>query len=351
MKQVLVPLVAVAIIFSLGILHGSTAPWGKAFSGAPVLDPRTEAQQAGPTNQEAAEQQPQDFNVRCHRPGVVVCQGFDSPLINIAARWPAPGLYPGGDNVIHGKFDRSEKASGEGSLRFEILSHTGANAAGSWRQPFGRSFGAGTTFYVQFRERFSEEMFKNEWVDTSWKQVIFHNEGATCADVELTTGQYYHARFPIMYTECGGRGLVTNNGTPPYKLEQGDYNCWYGNVNPKDCFIYPANQWLTFYYQISVGNWGKPESSINAWVGKDGKPLRQWIKISNFVLKNEHPGRDYDCLTLLTYMTNKNAGLDHPVAYAWYDELIVSTQPIAPPTPTTAPGAVLHDIEKNNGMN
>jgi hypothetical protein len=139
-----------------------------------------------------------------------------------------------------------------------------------------------------------------------------------------------------MYTDCGARAIVTNNGTPPYKLEQGDYNCWYGNYNSKDCFYYPANQWVTFYYQISIGHWGKPDSTINAWAGVDGKPLRQWIKISNFILNNDHPGRDYDCLTLLTYMTNKDAGQDLPTAYAWYDELIVSTKPIAPPIPTTA---------------
>lgn len=281
--------------------------------------------------QGAVDKQPQDFAIRCHAAGVVVCQGFDSPLINISARWPRPGLYPGGDNLIHGKFDREQKASGEGSLRFEILPHTGANAAGSWRQPLGRDFGQGSTFYVQFQERLSPEMLKNDWGDTTWKQVIFHNEKATCADVELTTGQYYHKGLPIMYTDCGARAIVTNDGTPPYKLQQGDYNCWYSNYNPKDCFLYPAEHWVTFYYQISIGHWGKPDSNINAWVSVDGDPYRQWIKMPNFVLKNDHPGQDYDCVTLLTYMTNKDASLNLPTAYAWYDELIVSTQPIAPP--------------------
>jgi hypothetical protein len=285
----------------------------------------------------AAESRPQDFNTRCHAPGVVLCQGFDSPLINIAAIWPGPGLYPGGDKQIHGKFDRAEKASGEGSLRFEILSHTGQNAAGFWRQPLGRNFGPGSTFYVQYRERFSPEMLKNDWGDTSWKQVIFHNESATCGEVELTTAQYYHAGFPIMYTECGKRGLSTNSGNPPTKLEQGDYNCWYGKTNAKDCFLYPANQWVTFYYEISIGPRGKPESSINAWAGADGKPLRQWIKMRDFVLNNDRLGHDYDCLTLLTYMTNKDPGKNLPTAYAWYDELIVSTKPIAPPAPIAGP--------------
>jgi hypothetical protein len=282
-------------------------------------------------NKNSIDQKPEDFNARCRAAGVVVCQGFDSPLVSIAARWPGAGLYPGGDNLIHGKFDREQKSSGEGSLRFEILPRTGANAAGYWRQPLGRTFGEGATFYVQFQERLSPEMLSNNWGDTTWKQAIFHNENSTCGPVELTTGQYYHAGFPIMYTDCGGRGLVTNNGNPPYLLEQGDFNCPYGNVNAKNCFIYPANEWITFYYKISIGHWGSPDSAVNAWVGVKGQPLRQWIKMKDFMLKNEHPGKDYDCLTLLTYMTNKSGAQDYPTAYAWYDELIVSTEAIAPP--------------------
>ncbi len=194
------------------------------------------------------------------------------------------------------------------------------------------SFGEGSTFYVQFRQRFSKEMLKNKWKDTSWKQVIFHNTAATCADVELTTGQYYHDGFPIMYTDCGGRLIATNSGVPPYKLEQGDYNCWYSQYNAKDCFFYPADEWVTFYYEISIGHWEKPDSSIQAWVALDGQPYKQWIKMPGFVLKNENPGQDYDSVTLLTYMTGKNMLDSQPLAYTWYEDLIVSTQPIASPT-------------------
>jgi len=31
-------------------------------------------------------------------------------------------------------------------------------------------------------------------------------------------------------------------------------------------------------------------------------------------------------------MTSKDSGIDHPIAYTWYDELIVSEKPISPPT-------------------
>jgi hypothetical protein len=50
-----------------------------------------------------------------------------------------------------------------------------------------------------------------------------------------------------------------------------------------------------------------------------------------FTLQNENPGKDFDSLTLLTYMTNKSVLKNHPAAYTWYDELIVSSKPIAPP--------------------
>jgi hypothetical protein len=273
-----------------------------------------------------------DFETRCHAPGVVVCEGFDSPEKFKASRWPATGLYPAADGTLRGTFDTAVKASGKGSLRFEIPAHTPANAAGYWRQAIGKNFGTGTTYYVQFRQRFSKEMLKNKWGETTWKQVLFHNNSATCSEMEITTVQYYQDGFPMMYTACGARMIATNNGNPPYLLEQGDYNCWYGQYNAKSCFFYPADQWVTFYYQVTVGHWGKPDSTVNAWVALDGQGYRQWIKIKDFMLQNDSPGQDYDTVTLLTYMTAKSTAIEHPTAYTWYDDLIVSTEPIAPPT-------------------
>jgi hypothetical protein len=284
----------------------------------------------------AASQELQDFETRCKGPGVLVCVGFDSPIEFRPAKWPASGLYPAWDNAFRGKLDTTIKASGAGSLRFEIPGFTGANAAGYWRQSMEHNFGQGSTFYIQFRQRFSKEMITTKYVDTSWKQVIFHNESATCADVELTTHNYYYAGFPTMYTNCGSRNLFSSE-SPPMKLQQGDYNCWYGNYNSRDCFFYPSNQWITFYYQVGVGHWGRADSTINAWIAFDGKTYKQWIKAPNFQLDNDHPGNDYDTVTLLTYMTGKSDKIDYHTAHAWYDDLIVSTKPIAPPTASDSP--------------
>lgn len=89
---------------------------------------------------------------------MLVCEGFDSPDKFLPARWPANGLYPAWDKAIHGSRDTTIKASGKSSLRLEILPNSAANTAGFWRQTFEHNFGPGSTFYVQFRQRFSKEM-------------------------------------------------------------------------------------------------------------------------------------------------------------------------------------------------
>src|SRR5712692_3729655 len=126
-----------------------------------------------------------DFEKRCGAGGVLVCEGFDSADKFRAGRWPATGLYPAADGKLRGTLDTGVKASGQGSLRFEIPPHSPANAAGYWRQAIGEDFGTGTTYYVQFRQRFSKEMLRNSFGDTTWKQVLFHNASATCSEMEI----------------------------------------------------------------------------------------------------------------------------------------------------------------------
>jgi hypothetical protein len=285
----------------------------------------------------------QDFATRCAAAGVLKCVGFDTAASVAPATWPAPGTYPvrQGQATQSPVFDADVKSSGAGALKFILPGRTGSDVAGQWRQDLGMNFGPGSTFYIQFRQRFSSEMLSIRWADFSgsFKQVIFHNFEATCSDVELTTQNNYNNNIPIMYTDCGARGMWTNNGVPPYLLQQGDYNCAYDNEGSSSCFHYSANEWLTFYYKITLGNWGQASSTIQAWVAREGQPFKQWVNMPNFRLNNTTPGKNYDYLTLLPYMTDKNSGVDHVTAYTWYDDLIVSTRPIAPPLGVSAGSA------------
>jgi hypothetical protein len=273
---------------------------------------------------------------------VIVCVGFDAPA-DVAQN---TYLFAAGDGVFRGTLDTSTYASGGSSLKFTVPSLGGANSAGSWSYPFGQNFAQNNTFYVQFRQRFSPEYISNQWVttsgtSTSWKQADFHwgdfatKNLSTCGQVELTTGNFENIGHPIMYTGCGATGLYKTVGSSIF-IEQGDtsttgYNCLYGPYT--NCFSYPSNEWVTFYYQVNIGTWGQPNSSVKAWIAFPGQPYAEWINFSGLTLSTDSPMINaYNYMSLFPYMTGRSSSVSAgPTAYTWYDEVIVSTQPIAVP--------------------
>jgi hypothetical protein len=274
-----------------------------------------------------------DFQARCSAPGVIKCVGFDSP----AEISPGVNLFRSWDKQYRGMADTSIKSSGASSLRFEVPPFSAANTSGYSLWDMGQQFGPGSTFYVQFRQRVSQAMLDTDFQSDGWKQIIIHREGASCGNVELTTQNQYNRGFPIMYTDCGSRSMKETLGGGDYRLQQGDYECFY-KTQPAGCATYRANQWMTFSYRVTIGEWGTATSSIYAWIAYEGEPLKQWIKRDNFLLKyGESPADTFSKIQLTPYQSKKDPAQDHPVGYVWYDELIVSTQPIAGPDGSIAP--------------
>jgi hypothetical protein len=272
------------------------------------------------------------------------------------ATWPASGLYPAGNGSFGGTIDTTVTASGGGSLKFTIPSNGPANSAGYWRQLFtsnqaaspssAQMFQQNSTFYIQYRQRFSPEFLTNQWPSNSggttyWKQQIISNDNSTCGQVEITTVNDNNYGYPMMYGQCGADVYQVPTGSSDFLNEQGDtptsgYNCHYQKANntSTSCFMYPSNTWVAFYYKVSIGTWGQPDSTIQAWVSVGGGPYKEWINITNHTLYEDagSAGKDYDMVTLLPYMTGRNSSISAgPIAYTWYDELIVSSQAIAAP--------------------
>ncbi|HJY82392.1 MAG TPA: hypothetical protein VKK81_15090 [Candidatus Binatia bacterium] len=290
-----------------------------------------------------------DFQARCNAPGVIKCIGFDNTTSDIVQN---VNLFPDGAGVFRASLDTTTKASGAGSLRFALPPPptSGANIAGRWTLPtgWGMKFGQNSTFYVQFRQRLSPEMLNNTW-DSYWKAAIFHQDNLTCASIELTTINLYLTGVTNMYSDCGGKpmtteldGMTWKDASPPYLEQQGDYHCQYGNLNQNDCFYYVPNEWLTFYYEVHIGTWNQPNSTVRAWAAREGQPYKQFINVVNNLSLScntdpcdQSPGKDqgYNNVTLLPYMTglNPNSGLAGVTSYDWYDELIISMQPIQAP--------------------
>ncbi len=269
-----------------------------------------------------------DFASRCAAPGVVKCVGFDDD-----GDFSRDFLNPAWDGRIRATRDTTIKASGESSLRFDIPSRSAANAAGYWLDRLGARFGPGSTLHVQFRQRFSKTMLETRFEPHGgWKQVILHGPYSSCASVELTTVNTYLAGFPRMYTDCGARPLEVPLPNGDLLLQQGDWRCHYRSINRRDCAFYAADEWMTFHYEIRLGEWNTPTSHIQAWVAYENKPLRRFIDIKDYALAEDRGPTDaYTMIQLTPYMTRKNAQQTHPEAQTWYDELIVSRQPIAAP--------------------
>jgi len=329
---------ALLLVLALGCLVFTPA-WGGAGQRAGfslVMAALTEVvnQQSEAVQTLTAAKEEISFQVRCAAPGVIKCVGFDSQ------RDISPHLNAAWDGVIRGTLDSAVFADGGGSLKFTIPPHSAANTSGVWSARMGHDFGEESTFFVQWLQRFSPELLRSGFKSNGFKQHIFWDGfGGSCTDVQLVTENTYGRGFPQMYTACGARGLEVTRPDGDVLLEQGDYNCHYRNQNSRDCAMYRPNEWMTFYYEIHVGKWNQPTSTIKAWVAYEGQPLRQFINLSRFMISNDSPGtKAFRQIDLLPYQTDKDPTADHPTAYTWYDDLIISTQPIpAPNGPTPAP--------------
>lgn len=281
-----------------------------------------------------------DFAQRCNADGVLVCRGFDdgSELEEICCEWETGAEANGNGSMDFITVDAEQYTSGSGALRFQIDGQTGANHSGAFRQLVGESFGPGTDLYVQYRLRVSPEFFD---LPGSPKFSIFHHQSATCNDVEWTLVMNdWYDNIPTMYTHCGDRSPGgPADGTQNF--QEGDYLCPYGSdfANDPSCLKYSADRWMTFYFHVAVGDWGSPTSHLEAWYAVDGQPYEQWIDDATYTLDGSGesaPG--FDSVYLTTYITGKDSSIDHETAYAWYDELIISSQPIAAPTSQDTPG-------------
>jgi hypothetical protein len=299
-----------------------------------------------------------DFATRCAQPGVLVCQGWDQASDFIPATWPASGIYPNNNNsYANATMDTMTFKSGSGSLRYKHPAGVAlANTTGYWRQLFGQRFGQNSHFYVQYALRWSLEMLSNtaSW-NSRWKHIIMHqSDGSSCSSVELTVFNSFSASYPNvlpqMYTDCGARSMYTQldnrtwTDSTPLLLQQtsqpgiSGFSCQYGALSNgagtgNGCFNLTqyTNKWVTFYYDIQIGSWGQPNSSIKAYISVDGGPYLQWVNVTNMTLYySSGPTNGYDVMQLTPYQTGLSTSASAD-AYLWFDDLIVSSQPISAP--------------------
>ncbi len=328
-----------------------------------------------------------DFARRCAQPGVVKCVGFDDASdFNIGAGGTSgaygqnAGLFApsGTSDYTRATQDVSVKASGKGSLKFTIPSNSGSDTSGSYFTNFSSDlsvqFGANEEFYVQWRQRFSQEQLSTMYTGSGgFKQLIIgagDQPGGpfmtSCTALELVTQNGYQRGFPIMYNSCTGStshgaywpleqpfasqynnsDFKLQNARPaPYCLYSGSSHGYFApNGN---CFGYVPDEWMTFQVHLKLGPRVNDEfvgSTIGLTIARDGQPSEPVFDFGPFNLSAGAPSENlkYGKVWLLPYQTGKDSSQSHPVAYTWYDELIVSRQLIADPgkAPTPVDGGV-----------
>ena len=288
--------------------------------------------------------------------------------------------------------DRDIKASGTGSLRFTIPSQSGPADSGYCEMDFSPDnsvqFGEGDTFFVQFRVRFSCELLfvdcdsnspgykrqrRRYWVvgvphgaaQGGFKvSVIGEGDNSrlrsptdSCTLLELVVVNLRQLGIVGGYHSCGWYaghteyyGLNRRSGAGQYDVQpKGGRgkdslgpHCW--NVDPTDgrpvdrawdeCVLWYADEWITVTQQVTVGHWtsnvndATRSSNYRLWVAREGKPAVLVMDHDLNLRRPEAPFIKYGKIWLLPYATGKDAAETHPDAYMWFDELIVSKDPI-----------------------
>jgi hypothetical protein len=295
-----------------------------------------------------------DFDTRKSAPGVFRYFDFDSQAEADPHIRP-----PWNQTVKRAKIVTDVRASGLGSLRFEVPSNSPSDSSGSFWLNFADDlsvqFGEGDEFFVQWRQRFSPE-FLNAYGGQGWKQAII-GEGdrpgeavSSCTQLEIVMNCDPRFMGPTMYHSCGGKdgryeGLDIWDDSLGNFVVQNAVDCLYPGFASPPCVKYKSNQWITYQVQIKIGTWYKndgryrKDSTIRMWMAEEGKPAVLLIDRSPEsgtgydIANNDAANALYGKIWFLPYNTNKDSSISHPTAYTWYDELILSRQRIPDPVP------------------
>ena len=311
----------------------------------------------------------QNFATRCAQPGVLKCVGFDSGAEIAGTYGDNSGTLPG---VANPAIDTTVMASGAGSLRMTIPSQSPANTSGAYFTNFSGNlatqFGANSTFYVQWRQRFSPEFLNTHYNNgNGWKQIILGTGDkpgcsasnavsppcySSCSDLETVVQATNQRGMPLMYNSCSGSSshrafddfvepfgsdVKLQNARPsPYCLySQSGANQFPPNGN---CFGYFPDEWMTFQIRITTGPRVNDEwtnSYVTLWMARQNQASQLVINWGPYNLSAGSIGEDqkFGKVWLLPYHTNKDPSQVHPTGYTWYDELIISTNQIADAAP------------------
>lgn len=259
-------------------------------------------------------------------------------------------------NVVH---DPADGVIGDGCLRINVPSTAGADS-GAWRAPLnaawtadGQGFGA-SEFYIQYRVKFGANRLTPSSGGGGFKVMNLaeykfsspnSSQSHTGNEIVMNNGYWYGV--PLMYREHPSTGptdlnFVDGNGihlqtavdngagvSDPYAR----YCLYQSGSASAGCYPWYVNEWLTIYLRLKIVSYGGSGAGneLDMYIARDGETnYTQLQNFRDFVIGSDSAvPNGVNGIWFLPYDTNRtSASYD---TYHKYDQLIVSTQPIACP--------------------
>jgi hypothetical protein len=252
------------------------------------------------------------FDELCKQSGVTKCVGFNtsseiSPYVT-AGNGAVPTL------------DTGTKASGAGSMKMTYVSG-GTQATGMWKSDIGGPMKPGTHFYFTFKSRLDSNILSAGGTSNGWKQFILYTapNDPSCNQTQIVMEKHIQG-FPIAYSKCGALPFRDELSSGDIQFQFGDFsNCTYRSTS--GCWKYVANKWVTYYFDVDFKAYGTA-SRVKAWLSVEGGEWQQWMDFDPTF--GQEGSSQFETIQLTMYTTGGANGSGN----AWYDDFIVSKQPI-----------------------
>jgi len=288
--------------------------------------------------------------------------------------WPTNVFAKDGKNgrCAYPQIDTAVKANGSGSLRFDVLSQSAWNSAEVFDTFFARrgdgTFACfsnsascqGNVYYLQFKIRFDNTHGEQDYDCTSspggtatscggHKNIIVFAEPAvdstacctsqifinngnetdipTLASVQGTQSETGH---PVV--GCTAAQAMSTGATSAQISQYSGRQYWRTPVNP-NCIQFGRNDWKTYDLKVTIGTSGAFDTRIEMWI--DGTKV---VDKADWRLFFGAPdGNGHGQFELLAQLTNKSDVQVHSEGKIYYDDFIVSSQPITVGSPSEPP--------------
>jgi hypothetical protein len=279
-----------------------------------------------------------DFALRCASPAVIRCEGFDEPL----AGMEGPTI------------DGEVRASGRGSLRFELAEGAPAGAAGQlvlqFTDDLSVQIGEGEEVWIQWRQRFSPSWLASVPGSTEW-WLLRLGEGdrpdrdvSWCGELDVLVADFYVRGVPQVLHSCGLRDGTFDvfdqpiPGSTAIDVQPGGPRPCPHDAPDDGCERFVPDEWMTFQLHVRVGHWYRNDGvhpgdgGLDLWVAREGEAPVLAIARESYDFTNTGDAR-FGAVWLRPDHTNGTFAAAS--MQTWYDELIISRERV--PEPSGAP--------------